>query len=239
MLGNMQQVGELFKNLPVVKRARKEYAPPSPAQEKLVKSATDIRLNPDAVERAYMARQLVQCTLPHSNPGEVERWTRRNGNLALVIRPGWDVKKDCSLGYPYGSVPRLLLFWVITEAVQTKKRRLELGNSLAKFMREVGLNPYTGGGKRGDAKRLREQMQRLFRCHISFDQVVSREKAEGNRWVDMQVAPEGELWWDPRQPDQLDIFYSWIELGKNSLRPSLPRRCLRIAAGAAALATGA
>lgn len=81
-------------------------------------------------------------------------------------------------------------------------------------MREVGLNPDTGGGKRGDAKRLREQMQRLFRCHISFDQVMSLGNAEGNRWVDMQVAPEGELWWDIRQPEQLELFNSWIELGE-------------------------
>lgn len=209
----MQPIGKLFKDLPAIKKALKEYAPPTPSQEKLLEAAAAIRLNPDAVERAYMARQLVQCTLPHSNPGSVERWLRRNGNLALVIRPGWDIKKDCSMGYPYGSIPRLLLFWVITEAVLTKNRRLKLGNSLASFMRQVGLNPDTGGGKRGDAKRLREQMQRLFRCHISFDQVVSLESTEGNRWVDMQVAPEGELWWDVRQPEQLGLFNSWIELG--------------------------
>jgi hypothetical protein len=28
-------------------------------------------------------------------------------------------------------------------------------------------------------------------------------------WI-MQVAPEGELWWDPKRPDQ----GSWIELGE-------------------------
>jgi hypothetical protein len=210
----MQQAGELFKNLPIVKRALKEAAPLTVAQEKLLDAATAIRLDPDAVERAYMARQLVQCTLPHSNPGNIERWLRRNGNFALVIRPGWDIEKDCSMGYPYGSIPRLLLFWVITEAVLTKSRRLLLGNSLASFMREVGLNPGTGGGKRSDAKRLREQMRRLFRCHISFDQVMSQGSAEGSRWRDMQVAPEGELWWDVRQPEQLGLFNSWIELGE-------------------------
>jgi hypothetical protein len=33
------------------------------------------------------------------------------------------------IGYPFGSIPRLLLFWITTEAVQTKVRRLELGKS--------------------------------------------------------------------------------------------------------------
>jgi hypothetical protein len=38
---------------------------------------------------ACMARQLVQVTLPHRNPGDVPEWSRTNGNLLLSIRPGW------------------------------------------------------------------------------------------------------------------------------------------------------
>jgi hypothetical protein len=30
----------------------------------------------------------------------------------------------------------------------------------------------------------------------------------------MQVAPEGELWWDPKRPDQTALWRSWIELGE-------------------------
>ncbi len=37
---------------------------------------------------------------------------------------------------PYGSVPRLLLAWVTTEAVKTKERELELGDSMSAFMAE-------------------------------------------------------------------------------------------------------
>jgi hypothetical protein len=210
----MQQIGELFKNLPIVKKALKEAAPLTTAQEKLLDAATAIRLDPDAVERAYMARQLVQCTLPHSNPGDVPAWTRRNGNQTLGIQPGWNHQKNCSWGYPYGTVPRLLLFWVTTEAVQTKTRRLELGNSLAAFMRQLGLDPGRGG-KRSDATRLRNQMERLFRCHISFDQVGSRgDGAQGEGWLDMQVAPHGEYWWSPKHPEQGALWGSWIELGE-------------------------
>src|SRR5690349_17189436 len=97
-------------------------------------------------------------TLPHSDPGKVEAWSRTNGNLTLTIRPGWDYKRRRSYGYPYGIIPRLLLFWITTEAVRTGNRRLYLGNSLAAFMRELGLNPATGGGPRSDAQRLRDQM---------------------------------------------------------------------------------
>ena len=212
----MESAGELFKDLPVVRRALEEAPTVTPSQEKLLDAATVIRLEPAAVERAYMARQLVQCTLPHRNPGNVDRWLRRSGNVALVIQPGWDVEKDCSLGYPYGSIPRLLLFWVITEAVQTKKRRLELGRSLSEFMRELGLTPCSAGaGKRGDAKRLREQMRRLFAARISFHQSVEGKERQGERWLNMDVAPKGELWWDVKQPEQAALWESWIELGED------------------------
>lgn len=41
----------------------------TPAQAKLLDAAANIHQNPDATEAAYMARQLVQCTLPHRDPG--------------------------------------------------------------------------------------------------------------------------------------------------------------------------
>ncbi len=114
----------------ILKRIAKEVAPPTEAQKKLLEAAVQIRQDPEAAEAAFMARQLVQCTLPHSNPGDVPAWSRRNGNLTLGITPGWDFDKNKSVGYPYGSIPRLLLFWVTTEALRTGSRRLKLGHSL-------------------------------------------------------------------------------------------------------------
>lgn len=183
-------------------------------QQKLVDAAMEIRDRPDEIELAFMARQLVQCTLPHANPGDMPRWLRRNGRLALVIQPGWDSRKDVSIGYPYGTIPRLLLFWLNREAVQTKNRRIELGNSLAQFMRQLGLDP-TRGGKRSDSFRLKDQMHRLFRARISFDTTEDMPGGEMSRWLDMQVAPKGQLWWDHKQPLQDDLFESFIELGED------------------------
>jgi non-homologous end joining protein Ku len=36
----------------------------------------------------------------------------------------------------------------------------------------------------------------------------------------MEVAPDGELWWHPHQPDQTALLESWIELGEKSFRLS-------------------
>ena len=190
-------------------RKIKEDALQGSYADKLIDAAVDIRMSPDAVERSYMARQLVQCTLPHSDPGNVPAWTRTNGSLTLKIRPDTDSKNKPM--YPYGSIPRLLLFWLVTEATQKKTRRIRLGNSLDSFMREIGLNPRTGGGKRGDASRLQSQMERLFGAMISFHD----QKENSTSWVNMPVTRGGTLWWDPARSHQDNLWESWVELGED------------------------
>ena len=59
-------------------------------------------------------------------------------------------KTDQAL-FPYSSIPRLLMFWI----VHTSKVKEDAPPTPSKqpdtFMQEVGLNPRTGGGKRGEA----------------------------------------------------------------------------------------
>lgn len=209
----MESASDILKKSRHLKQQVKAAAPLTRSQEKFIDVATIIRMNSGDTEAAFMARELVQCTLPHTNPGNASAWTRRNGNLTLGIKPGSDLQGN-SFGYPYGTIPRLLLFWMTTEAVRTKNRRIELGHSLSSFMRDVGLDPNTGGGKRSDAFRLKEQMRRLFKATISFHEEILEPHRVGERWLDMQVAPMGELWWDPKQPDQSTLWGSWVELGE-------------------------
>jgi hypothetical protein len=187
---------------------------------RLLDAAEAIRLDPDKTEAAFIARQLVQATLPHKNPGnDLLEWTRTNGNLTLSIRSGRKTDPKTgerkNIGYPYGTIPRLLLFWMTTEAVKTKNPRLALGNSLTKFMRDIGLNPDNGRGKRSDARRLRDQMQRLFQATIGFEQTRQENGRNGSAWMNMSVAPKGVLWWDEKQPEQNTLWDSWIQLGED------------------------
>ena len=118
------------------------------------------------------------------------------------------------IGYPYGSLPRLLLFWLNTEAVRTGKRRLEMGDTFAGFIRQLGLDP-SRGGIRSDARRLQEQMRRLFSAAINFQwnatEIGGREQEQS---FNMNVATRRELWWDPKHPEQVSLFGSWVELGE-------------------------
>lgn len=200
----MERSGDILK-----RQGRKLLASVSDLEEAWNHTTTD------ETELAFLARQLVQVTLPHRDPGDVSVWTRRNGDLTLIMTRA-DINEDGSLiGYPYGIVPRLLLYWMNSEAVKTKSRRLELGDNLSQFMVDLGLNPRNGRGERSDAKRLQGQMQRLFSASIRFKQRTSASNGdirEQTRAV--PIVEESELWWNPQHVRQGYLWGSWIELGE-------------------------
>jgi hypothetical protein len=183
-------------------------------EQQLIDVSGEIReRRPQQAELAFMTRHLVQVTLPHSDPGDVPLWTRSNGDITLVIGRTSVNEQGQPIGYPYGTIPRLLLYWMTREAVRTRARRLELGHNLATFMRSIGLNPQSGRGKRGDAHRLREQMMRLFSASISFQYTRQTQGLVGQSTLGMLIAPRRELWWDPKDMRQDSLWQSWIELG--------------------------
>ncbi|MDB9526965.1 replication protein RepA [Oscillatoria sp. CS-180] len=177
----------------------------SHVQHRLLDLAVQVKEHGYEPEKAFVSREMVQATLPHKNPGDIPAWSRRNGNYALTMQPGWDTWEKRSYGYPYGTIPRLLIFWLTTEALRTGDRRLELGNYLADFMRKLGLDP-SRGGKRGDAKRLRDQMERLFRARISFEYRDDKQQS----WLDMQIAPKAMTWWSDNLAEQRTLWESYI-----------------------------
>ena len=149
----------------------------------------------------FMARAMVQATLPHKQVAGNE-FTRTNGNFSLTLLA------PSKIGLPYGSIPRLLLSWITTEAVKTRERELELGHSLSQFMGELGLVPT--GGRWGSITRLKNQMQRLFASSVTctYD--------DGVTWALESVKPvdSARLWWEPRNPDQAALWKSIITLGE-------------------------
>lgn len=131
---------------------------------------------PTPEELAFMAREFIMCTLPHSDPGDVPVWTRKNGFFSLTIQPGYDKEGRRYYGVPYGPLPRLLLAWLTSEALRTGSRHIELGRNFTEFLEKLGLSSYTGRGRFGDATRLRDQLLRLFFCLISFEYQDTRSK---------------------------------------------------------------
>ena len=107
---------------------------------------------------------------------------------------------------PFGNLPRLLMAWISTEAVQTQSRELILGDSLSEFMRALGI--YSNSGR--VHIRLRNQMRRLFQCHVQ----LVHEHEYGERFVSSQIADRGEFWWSGRRPDERSLWQSKIVLSE-------------------------
>ena len=191
-----------------------QVAPLSRAKQKLLESADLVHFEaPDAQDLAFLAREFVQCTMPHKDPGPIPGWGRTNGFLALGITPGFDFLHKRSIGFPYGSIPRLILYWVNTEAVRTASRRLELGSSFADFIRSLGLDP-SRGGPRSDHARVKNQLERLLCASITFQSSLQKDGLMGEHRMNLQVSSQSQLWWDPKKPEQVSLWDSWIELGE-------------------------
>lgn len=179
--------------------------------EKLISEAIAIE-SEDAKEAGtlgYMARALVQATMPHKNPTSSEVWGRRNGNFSMVMQPGYEIDKKNNphcIGLPYGTKPRLVMAFVCAEAVKKRSKEIILGKSLSEFMRQLGLTPT--GGRWGTIPMLREQMKRLFSSTISFQYEGDSAEVSGG----FRIASRLVLFWDSKVPNQSTLWESTITL---------------------------
>jgi len=144
----------------------------------------------DAGALGFMAKFLVQTTLPHSEQTGTQ-YVRTDGNVTLRIT---DVG---ATGLPYGSYPRLILIWMTTEAVRTGNRELELGPSLSSFMAQLGIQ--ATGGHWGTIPRFRDQMQRLVGAAISTRWSSDANGQNHSGGENLLVADRFHLWWTPQE----------------------------------------
>ncbi|HBN8308974.1 TPA: hypothetical protein L3685_006042 [Pseudomonas aeruginosa] len=148
----------------------------------------------------FMTRALAIATLPHRRQDEY-RFVRKNGDFVLTMMTAHPE------GLPFGTVPRMLLTWVCTEAVQTGERVLHLGNSLAEYLDELGM--HSSGGKRGDITRLKHAMTTLFSAVIS----CHYEGADSWALSNVLLADRVE-WWQPQNPEQAGQWQSNLQLSE-------------------------
>ena len=146
-------------------------------------------------ETGYTTLVTVLASLPLKKPKD-NSFVRKNGNYVLKLIADPDV------GLPYGVIPRLLLAFIVTEAVKNKSRfritpesteterlkarTISLGRNLAEFLRVLDI-PRTGGR----IKALREQMKRLFSTAIRCTR-FSKDVESG---LNVYPVEKYDLWW--------------------------------------------
>ena len=180
----------------------------------------------------FMARVLVQTTLPHSKP-QSSTFVRRNGRLQFSMTA------NPMVGLPFGRYPRLLMAWLTTEAVREKSPKIRLGDNLSQFMGALGLS--VTGGLSGTINRFRDQVKRLFSTTIS----VTHDLEAGHQWHDsgFRLATKTHLWWKPEQPSRIGIWHSHVVLSSEFFKAITERpvpidmRVLRVLKSSLALDT--
>ena len=198
--GEWVPIGEAFGGLGVPVQAIREATPQALHHFTQADQVNQLVSASEAdADLGFMARMLVLCSLPRSNPGNRLQYKRVNGPYSLIMTAVGKTK------LPFGNLPRLLLAWVCTEAARTQNRELVLGKSLSDFMRTLGMEPV--GGVR---TRLRNQMRRLFSAHVS----LVYEDKQDMVIAGSQIADRAELWWNERKPDERVLWASKIYLGE-------------------------
>ncbi len=119
---------------------------------------------------SFLHSALCAMSLPVRRPvDETAPIIRQDGQYTLVINPKAMVEpvdgqqRLRSLGIPYGSLPRLILIHIMTEAVRTRSRHIVLGKTFTEWMRRLGYQTISYG-PRGSATLIRNQLDRLLAC---------------------------------------------------------------------------
>jgi hypothetical protein len=172
----------------------------------------------------FMARALVIATMPYKDP-KADTFTRVNGAFKLRIVAGYEG------GIPFGIYPRLLMSWVATEAVKKQSPVIELGDSMRVFLRDVMQVRSTGGGERGSATRITEQMKRLFGSLITAEMAATEARKgfhlrnvliadgldiddEEAKFLDAEssIDADGQLLWTPQARETAGTWQSKVHL---------------------------
>jgi len=108
-----------------------------------------------------------QCALPHRRLPPDARWEIAGERVRLVVEPGLGPGVNDGpmehIGVPYGSIARLILLFLQTEALRKNSREVELGRSLRQWLTKIGAS--IGGS---NAKAVRDQAERISRCRLTF-----------------------------------------------------------------------
>ncbi len=151
----------------------------------------------EAGEVNFVSLNFIQTILPHSAI-EGNSYKRENGFYKLFIASEHSV--------PYGTIPRMILSWVVTEAIRTSSREIYIGNNLSQFMKKVGL-PTDGR----TMARFKEQSKALFNSYIS----VGYDDGEKSDHKNILIATGVQFWWnEDEKNNQKNLFSSKITLSE-------------------------
>jgi len=127
-------------------------------------------------------------SLPHKRiDGPI--WRREGNRITLLVESGRDRRGEL-IGVPFGSIARLILLYLQTEAIRTNSPEVELGRSMKAWMTKMDL---TTGGK--TYQLVTEQSRRISACRLTFftDGKAGAEHRENGAFVRNAISLAGVI----------------------------------------------
>jgi Plasmid encoded RepA protein len=150
------------------------------------------------------------AALPHKKTREAI-WEKDGGTVKLLVESGLDAERN-PVGIPYGSIARMILLYLQTQAVRTRSREVELGASMNAWLKAMDI-PI--GGKTYQV--VREQSRRISRCRLTFFRRTEKaEMVTNGAFVRDAILPLGPthaqmLLWQERVRLDEGFYQSLIE----------------------------
>jgi hypothetical protein len=115
----------------------------------------------------FLHTVMCQVGLPR-RATEARTFERHSGHVSVSLEAGrlWNGNQWVEQPLPFGTTPRLVMVHVSSEAIRTKSRKVEVGDSMRQFMQMLGIGD--GGGPRGGYTQVRRQIEALAACRLTI-----------------------------------------------------------------------
>jgi len=130
------------------------------AERRAVDAAATILAEEDA-RMGITHAGFAMTSLPHKRIEEAI-WRRQSPTTTLIVASGHD-EAGTIIGVPYGSIARLILLYLQTEAIRTGSPEVELGRSMNAWLSRMSL---AIGGR--TYQLVSEQARRISACRLTF-----------------------------------------------------------------------
>ncbi len=179
--------------------------------ERLCVEAAHAVMSDDSGQVGIAHAGFAMAALPHRKTADAV-WERDGGQVKLLVESGLDSNKQ-PIGIPYGSIARMILLYLQTQAVRTKSREVELGASMNAWLTAMDIPV---GGKTYQI--VREQSRRISRCRLTFFRRTAQAEFISNGAfvrdsilpLDPQAANQSLLWQERVRLDE-GFYQSLIE----------------------------
>lgn len=163
-------------------------------------------------EVGYVDKMFLQSFLPYRKTGD------KLHQFSYGRWPRYQLTVLGTSGLPYGKYPRLILAYVMTEAVKRHHmgmpndlaRRVPLGSCLADFQTLIGQVSRGSGGANGTISRIKEQIRLLASTVFVVEEISATREREQYDAQTVRFAEHYDLWFhkqDANQPTMTESVF--------------------------------